>query len=236
MTIYIGIGKIPIRVHSMSFMVYKAQWTTAWPLWPQLQTESPAPWSCPRSPWETLLCTTASWERHSETDGAAPAQYLWWEEGGTQWGSSHERNLESSGRRVRAVRDEENEGRGKGRRWIKKRRERRQGRSASLVDVAMNDKEVKNHNFNTGIKWRGINNFSRLLLVWIKCWFQCVKDEKIRKTQIILLFQRLLSFGPRTNPHSETHIITVVALANWSYSEENLKCYFVTTLEHACLW
>ena len=69
----------------------------------------------------------------------------------------------------------------------------------------------------------------------IKCWFQCVKNEKIRKTQIILLFQRLLSFGPRTNPHSETHIITVVSLANSSYSEENLKYYFVTTLEHACL-
>ena len=58
------------------------------------------------------------------------------------------------------------------------------------------------------------------------------KDEKIRKTQLILLFQRLLSPGPRTNPCSETHIITVVSLADWSYSEENLKCYFVTTLEH----
>ena len=62
-------------------------------------------------------------------------------------------NLESSGRRVRrAVRCGENEGKGNGRRWIKKRRERGQGRSALLVDVAMNDKEIKNHNFNTGIK------------------------------------------------------------------------------------
>ena len=61
-------------------------------------------------------------------------------------------NLESSRRRVRrAVRDEENEGMGSGRRWIKKR-ERGQGRSAPLVDVAMNDKETKNNNFNTGIK------------------------------------------------------------------------------------
>ena len=142
-------------------------------------------------------------------------------------------NLESFGRRIRrAVRHEGNEGKGNGRRWIKKRRERGQGRSASLVDVAMNDKETKNHNFNTGIKWRGINSLSWLLLVSIKCWFQCVKDEKIRKTQLILLFQRLLSFGPRTNPYSETHIITVVSLADWSYSEENLKCYFVITLEH----
>ena len=71
----------------------------------------------------------------------------------TRWGSSHKSKSrviwkESQG----AERDEENEGKGKGRRWIKKRRERRQGRSASLVDVAMNDKEVKNHNFNTGIK------------------------------------------------------------------------------------
>ena len=40
------------------------------------------------------------------------------------------------------------------------------------------------------------------------------KDEKIRKTQLILLFQRLLSPGPRTNPCSETHIITVVSLAD----------------------
>ena len=63
-------------------------------------------------------------------------------------------NLESCGRGIRrAVRHEENEGRGNGRRWIKKRRERGPGRSASLVDVAMNDKETKNHNFNTGIKW-----------------------------------------------------------------------------------
>ena len=61
-------------------------------------------------------------------------------------------NLESSGRRIkRAVSHEGNEGKGNGRRWIKKR-ERGQGRSASLVDVAVNDKETKNHNFNTGIK------------------------------------------------------------------------------------
>ena len=141
-------------------------------------------------------------------------------------------NLEFGRRIRRAVRHEGNEGKGNGRKWIKKRRERGQGRSASLVDVAMNDKETKNHNFNTGIKWRGINSLSWLLLVSIKCWFQCVKDEKIRKIQIILPFQRLLSFGPRTNPYSETHIITVVSLAYWSYSEENLKCYFVITLEH----
>ena len=55
---------------------------------------------------------------------------------------------------------------------------------------------------------------SWLLLVSIKCWFQCVKDEKIRKIPLILLFQRLHSFGPRTNLYSETHIITVVSLAD----------------------
>ena len=74
--------QIPIRAHSMSFMAYEAQWT-AWPLWTQLPT---APSSCPRSPWETPLCTTASWERHTGTDGAAPVQYLWWPEGGTHRG------------------------------------------------------------------------------------------------------------------------------------------------------
>ena len=87
------------------------------------------------------------------TDGAAPGQYLWWEEGGTQWGSSHESKSRVIWKESqRAVRDEGNEGRGKGRRWIKQRRERGRGRSASLVDVDMNDKAIKNHNFNTGIK------------------------------------------------------------------------------------
>ena len=75
------------------------------------------------------------------------------EEGDIVGGAVTRANLESSGRRVRrAVRHEVNEGKGNGRRWIKKRRERGQGRSAPLVDVAMNDKEIKNHYFNTGIK------------------------------------------------------------------------------------
>ena len=50
------------------------------------------------------------------------------------------------------MRDEENEGKGKGRRRTKKRREIGQAKSASLVDVAANDKAIKNHNFNRGIK------------------------------------------------------------------------------------
>ena len=120
---------------------------------------------------------------------------------GQSWGSSHKSKSRVMWKgNQKSSKTWGNEGRGNGRRWIKKRRERGQGRSASLVDVAMNDKETKNHNFNTGIKWWGINSLSWLLLVSIKCWFQCVKDEKIRKTQLILLFQRLLSFGPRTNP------------------------------------
>ena len=73
--------------------------------------------------------------------------------GGTQWGSSHESKSRVIWKESqRAVRDEENEGKGKGRRWIKKRREIGQAKSASLVDVASNDKAIKNHNFNTGIK------------------------------------------------------------------------------------
>ena len=73
--------------------------------------------------------------------------------GGYSGGSSHE----SKSRAIwnesqRAVRDEENEGKGTGRRWIKKRREIGQAKSASPLDVAANDKAIKNHNFNRGIK------------------------------------------------------------------------------------
>ena len=53
------------------------------------------------------------------------------------------------------MRDEENEGKEKGGRWIKKRR-KRQGRSASLVDVAEknfgNYGNTKNPNCNIEIK------------------------------------------------------------------------------------
>ena len=53
------------------------------------------------------------------------------------------------------MRDEENEGKEKGRRWIKKRREG-QGRSPSLVDVAEknigNYGNTKNPNCNIEIK------------------------------------------------------------------------------------
>jgi len=102
MTIYIHISKIPIRVHSMSFIAYEALWTAAWPLWTQLPTESPAPWSCPRSPWETPLCITASWERHTGTDGAAPVQcFSVGQKGGHSGGAVTRANLESSGKRVR---------------------------------------------------------------------------------------------------------------------------------------
>ena len=49
--------------------------------------------------------------------------------GGRVAGAVARANLESSGRRIRrAVRHEGNEGKGNGRRWIKKRRERGQGR------------------------------------------------------------------------------------------------------------
>ena len=34
----------------------------------------------------------------------------------------------------------------------KEKKKKRTKKSVSLVDVAMNDKETKNHNFNTGIK------------------------------------------------------------------------------------
>ena len=98
-------------------------------------------------------------------------------------------------RKMKGRKRGEEKQRNEGHKGIKKRR-KGQGRSASLVDVAVNDKETKNHNFNTGIKWRGNNNLSWLLLVSIKYWFQCVKDEKIRKTQIILLFQSFFHLDP----------------------------------------
>ena len=86
------------------------------------------------------------------TDGAAPVQYLWWEEGGTQWGSSHDGKSRVIWKESqRAVRDEEIEGKEKGR-SIKKRK-KGQGRSASLVDVAgKNYMATKNPNCNTEIK------------------------------------------------------------------------------------
>ena len=83
-------------------MAYEALWTAAWPLWTQLPTESAAPWSCPRSPWETPLCTTASWETHTGTDGAAPLQcFSGGKKGGHSGGAVMRANLESSGKRVR---------------------------------------------------------------------------------------------------------------------------------------
>lgn len=51
-------------------------WPKEHPLWSSQQTESPVPWSCPRLAWETRVSTTASWETHSGTRGAAPVQYL----------------------------------------------------------------------------------------------------------------------------------------------------------------
>ena len=92
-------------------------------------------------------------EAHWDRRGCTCAVSLVGRWGGRVGGAVTRANLESFGRRIRrAVRHEGNEGKGNGRKWIKKRRERGQGRSASLVDVAMNDKETKNHNFNTGIK------------------------------------------------------------------------------------
>ena len=107
-------------------------------------------------PQVTLRDTTVYYcvlrEAHWDRRGCTCAVFLWWEEGGTQRGSSHESKSRVIWKESQAaVRDEENEGKEKRGRWIKKRR-KGQGRSASLVDVAVNDKETKNHNFNTGIK------------------------------------------------------------------------------------
>ena len=77
--------------------------------------------------------------------------------GGRKWGHSGESSHESKSRVIwkesqRAVRDEENEGKEKGRRWIKKRR-KGQGRSESLVDVAeTNYAYTKNLNCKIEIK------------------------------------------------------------------------------------
>ena len=95
-------------------------------------------------------------------------------------------NLESK-ESQRAVRDEENEGKEKGRRCIKKRKG--QGRSASLVDVA-----EKNYGAtkNPRKKVRSISNFSWFFLVSIKCWFQCVSlNLQVRKIQIVLLVPKV---------------------------------------------
>ena len=74
--------------------------------------------------------------------------------GGTAGGAFTRANLELK-ESQRAVRDEENEGKEKGGRWIKKRR-KGQGRSASLVDVAEknfgNYGNTKNPNCNIEIK------------------------------------------------------------------------------------
>ena len=71
------------------------------------------------------------WDRR----GCTSAVFLWWEEGGTQRGSSHESKSRVIWKESqRAVRDEENEGKEKGRRCIKKRKG--QGRSTALIDVA----------------------------------------------------------------------------------------------------
>ena len=92
----------------------------------------------------------AHWDRRGCTCAVSLVGRSRW---GRVAGAVTRANLESSGSRIRrVVRHEGNEGKGNGRRWIKKRRGRGQGRSASLVDVAMNDKETKNHNFNTGKK------------------------------------------------------------------------------------
>ena len=72
---------------------------------------------------------------------------------GHSGGSSHESKSRVIWKESqRAVRDEENEGRLKGRRWIKKRRKGR-GRSVSLVDVSeKNYGNTKNANCNIEIK------------------------------------------------------------------------------------
>ena len=61
-------------------------------------------------------------EAHWDRWGCTCAVSLLWEEGGTQWGSSHESKSRVIWKeRQRALRDEENEGKEKGRRCIKKR-------------------------------------------------------------------------------------------------------------------
>ena len=51
------------------------------------------------------MCTTVSSKGPSGTDGAAPGQYVWWEEGRHGGGVVTRANLESSGRRVREQRE-----------------------------------------------------------------------------------------------------------------------------------
>jgi len=94
-------------------------------------------------------------EAHWDRWGCTCAVFLWWEEGGTQWGSSHESKSRVIWKESqRAVRDEENEGKEKGRRCIKKISKGGQGSGASLVDVAeKNYMAAKNPNCNTEIKW-----------------------------------------------------------------------------------
>ena len=76
-------------------------------------------------------------EAHWGGWGCTCAVFLWWPEGGTQWGSSHESKSRVIWKKSqRAVRDEGNEGKEKGRRCIKKISKGGQGSGASLVDVA----------------------------------------------------------------------------------------------------
>ena len=74
--------------------------------------------------------------------------------GGQSWGSSHESKSRVIWKESqRAVRDEENEGKGNGRRWIKKRRERGQGISTQFTDESEKNFEAcQKHNFNIAIK------------------------------------------------------------------------------------
>ena len=71
-------------------------------------------------------------EAHWDRQGCTCAVSLVGRRGELSGGAVTRANLESK-ESQRAVRDEENEGKGNGRRWIKKRRERGQGRSASWL-------------------------------------------------------------------------------------------------------
>ena len=93
-------------------------------------------------------------EAHWDRRGCTCAVSLWWPEEGTQRGSSQESKSRVAWKESqRAVRDEENEGKDKGRRCIKKISKGGQGSGASLVDVAeKNYMAAKNPNCNTEIK------------------------------------------------------------------------------------
>ena len=101
-------------------------WSTVNSSMASLNTASDRKCSTLVLPQVTLRDTTVYYcnlrEAHWDRRGCTCAVFLWWEEGGTQRGSSHESKSRVIWKESqRAVRDEENEGKEKGKRCIKKR-------------------------------------------------------------------------------------------------------------------